>query len=102
MKFELDTNSKTVKLLEDATLGDIIEVLEKVLGNEAKRYRIITHVVNYNPVFISRPYEIWTRPFWWQNPITIYGDGGSGGTSTGTFLLEATSDTVTVTNLANN
>lgn len=102
MKFELDTNSKTVKLLEDATLGDIIGILEKVLGNEAKRYRIITHVVNYNPVFISRPYEIWQRQFWWQDHFTTCADGGFGGTSTGTFLLETTSDTVTVTNLANN
>ncbi len=99
MKFELDTNAKTVKLLEDATLGDVNEVLEKVLGDEAKQYRIITHVVNYNPVVIGRPYEIRPWPYWWQNPVTVFTDCG---TSTGNFICETTSGTVTVTNLANN
>lgn len=100
MKFELDTNAKTVKLLEDATLGDVNAVLEKVLGDEAKRYRIITHVVNYNPVVIGRPYEIRPWPYWWQNPVMVYTSTGE--TSAGTFLCETTSGTVTVTNLANN
>lgn len=107
MKFELDTNAKTVKLLEDATLGDINTILEKVLGEDAKRYRIITNVVNYNPVIIGRPYEIRPWPYWWQNPVTVYTTTGetatiSGVNPCGTFLCETTPDTVKVTNLANN
>lgn len=69
MKFELDTNAKTVKLLEDATLGDVNAVLEKVLGKEAKQYRIITNVTYYNPTFVTSPCVIRPTPFWWQSPL---------------------------------
>lgn len=96
MKFELDTNAKTVKLLEDATLGDVNAVLEKVLGDEAKRYRIITNVVNYNPVFVGRPYEIRPWPYWWQNPVTVFTECG---TTTGNFLCSTNGETLTVSHL---
>jgi hypothetical protein len=71
MKFELDTNAKTVKLLEDATLGDVNAVLEKVLGDEARQYQIITNAAYYRPVIVSRPIEIWPTRRWWDSPIWV-------------------------------
>lgn len=99
MKFELDTNAKTVKLLEDATLADVNAVLEKMLGDEAKSYRIITHMVNYNPVIINRPYEVLPYPYWWQNPVTVCTDNKPAST----FLLNTTTgcESLTVSNLSN-
>lgn len=103
MKFELDTTEKTIKLLTDATLGEINEVLGKVLGDEAKQFKIITHVVNYNPVVISRPYEIRPWPYWWQNPGPVF-TTECGVTSGTAFLCETSnvSNTITLTNLENN
>ncbi len=103
MKFELDTNAKTVKLLEEATLGDVNAVLEKVLGEDAKTYRIITNVVNYNPVIINRPYEIRPYPHWWQNPVTVTYTSNET-TSSGKYLVNTTTDgdSLMVTNLTNN
>lgn len=99
MKFELDTNAKTVKLLEDATLADVNAMLEKVLGDEARQYRIITNVVNYNPVIINQPYEVRPYPYWWQNPVT----GCTDNKLASTFLLNTTTggETLTVSNLNN-
>lgn len=69
MKFELDTNAKTVKLLEDATLGDISTVMKKVLGDEANKYRILTTVTYCNSTIVTQPIVIKPTPFWWQSPL---------------------------------
>lgn len=69
MKFELDTTAKTIKLLEDATIGQINQVLKKVLGEEADQFRIITTVTYYNPTFITQPIEIRPTRYWWQSPF---------------------------------
>jgi len=107
MKFELDTNAKTVKLLDDATLGEVSEVLKKVLGDEAKEYRLIT-TVNHNPVYVGRPYVVDPYVRWWGSPIYY---GGTTTTFTGseittsssaTFVCETgTNGCLTVTNTAN-
>lgn len=68
MKFELDTNAKTVKLLEEATLGQINEVMKRVLGEEADQFRIITNVT-YNPIFVTQPVVIRPTRYWWESPI---------------------------------
>ncbi len=94
MKFELDTTAKTVKLLSNATLGEVNEVLKKILGKDADQFCIITTVVNYNPVVIGQKY-------WWPNatPITV-----PCLTITGNALLceTTTGNTLIVSELANN
>lgn len=69
MKFELDTTAKTVKLLTDATLGQINEVMKRVLGEEADQFLLITNVTYYNPTFVTQPLVIRPTPFWWQSPV---------------------------------
>lgn len=106
MKFELDTAAKTVKLLGDATLGEVNEILEKVLGDEAKNYRLITTATNYNPIWISQPYVIPPYVRWWADPVYCGTSTGTtlttGNTGTSTaFLCETGSNGITVTNLSN-
>lgn len=110
MKFELDTKAKTVKLLDDATLGEVTEVLEKVLGSEAKEYRLITTVANYNPVFVGRPYIVEPYVRWWTSPIYCGGTtsglitltGGTDTSSSATYVCETGANgCLTVTNTSN-
>ncbi len=104
MKFELDTKSKTVKLLDDATLGEVNEVLEKVLGGESKEYRLITTVTNYAPIYLGRPYVVDPYVRWWGNPIYCGSTTATLTTSepSGTYVCETgTNGSLTVTNTSN-
>lgn len=112
MKFELDTKAKTVKLLGDATLGEVNEVLEKVLGSESRKYRLITTVTNYNPVYVGRPYIVDPYVRWWEYPVYYGGTTATstdanltlagGGTTTGIFVCETgAGGCLTVTNTSN-
>lgn len=86
MKFELDTSAKTVKLLEDATLGEVSEVLDKLLGEEAKKFKIVTVVNNYNPVVVGQPYYVLYRP-WWLSGGRYVTTGGA--TTGGAITLQS-------------
>lgn len=112
MKFELDTKAKTVKLLDDATLGEVNELLEKVLGGEAKKYRLVTTVTNYNPVYVGRPYIVDPYVRWWGSPVYCGGTTATysgaditltvGASSSGTYVCETgTNGYLTVTNISN-
>lgn len=79
MKIQLDTNSKTIKLDESVNLGELQEVLEKILpNNKWKNYKLETNTIinNWsNPIVIDRypynPYPWWsTQPYVVTNEVT--------------------------------
>jgi len=69
MKIQLDTNFKIIKLDESVNLGELQELLEKILpNNEWKNYKLETNTIinNWsNPIIIDRyPYNPYPYPWW--------------------------------------
>ncbi len=58
MKIEIDTNKKTIKILEEVSFNELITKLDKMLGlDEQKEYKLIPYIdpyffpyVPYNPI----------------------------------------------------
>lgn len=71
MKLQLDTNTKTIRLEETVNLGDLQDMLGKILpNNEWRQYKLEMAVIKEwsNPVIIERYRD---RPFypWWQTSL---------------------------------
>lgn len=56
MKLQINTDRKTIKLDDNTNIGKLIEILEKMLGEDYKKYNIINDIYTYYP---------------WVNPIII-------------------------------
>jgi hypothetical protein len=81
MKLQIDTNKKTIQIIEDINLGELIKALKGMLGEDYKEYLLLNGNMTYtyypwiNPIII--PYSIPTWP-----SITC---------STGTYNVEVVS-----------
>lgn len=71
MKIQLDTNTKTIKVEETVNLGELIELLKKMLPNgEWKDFGLDTQTtINWTPNPIQ-PYQP-VYP-WWDQPWITY------------------------------
>lgn len=70
MKIQLDTKSKTIRLDEAVNLGELQELLDKVLPGEWKSYKLEPAFIQWqNPIIIERHYPRRTYP-WWGTEIS--------------------------------
>ena len=79
MKLQIDTKEKTIKIAENAKLGELIKVLDKLLPKEWKEYTLESNcIVNwtYYPVY---PWT-WSQP-WRIGDVTYTTHGESVGGS---------------------
>lgn len=70
MKIQLDTTEKTIKVEEAVNLGELMEVIEKVLP-DWKDYKISPTVINHfaSPIIIrERRYDPYYP--WWQSQLS--------------------------------
>ena len=77
MKIQIDTNNKTVEVLEDINLALLVKALKVMLGNDYDKYTFIiynryTYYPWINP--ISVPY-VPSSPYPYTWPTTICGTG---------------------------
>lgn len=102
MKIQIDTTLKTIKLEESANLGELAEILNKLLPNNLwKEYKLETNTIINNwtsPTIIYRdrwPYYM-SAP-WFNNEILItcntgtagnYNTGNTFTTTSGVYNLE--------------
>jgi hypothetical protein len=69
MKIQLDTEKKTVKVLEDVELGKLIKALKKLLREDYNEFTLISYeYTSYipwiNPIIIE-PWKPYTPPYYW-------------------------------------
>lgn len=91
MKIQVDIDNKTITIIDDVNLGDLIRSLSKLFPEEDWNKFTLLHRNMHTP-----PYHNPDINFpWMQNPITTY--GGSGTTTIqhypGTFTLQGTNTT---------
>lgn len=74
MKLQLDTNTKTIRIEESVNLGELTEMLAKILPKDWKDYKIETTVIqNYAaPIIIERHRPYRTLPWWECQPTVTY------------------------------
>lgn len=76
MRIQLDTNLKTIKLEESANLGELAEILNKLLpNNEWKNYKLETNTITNtwnNPTIIYRDRWSYNDYLPWYVPSTTY------------------------------
>lgn len=78
MKLQLDTKLKTIKIEETVNLGELTEMLEKLLPFGAWKEFTLEATIIHNwssPIVIDKyqPYVPYQNP-WWQNPYMGSGD----------------------------
>lgn len=74
MKIQLDTTSKVIRLEESVNLGELQEILEKLLPNDSwKEFKLEPMVISKwsNPIVIDRYRPSFPYP-WWQQPSILY------------------------------
>ncbi len=71
MKLQLNTTDKTVTLEEAVKIGDLTDILEKLLPGEWKTYTVNTNTsINWgNPIIIREYPKYPSYPYWWNSPI---------------------------------
>ena len=74
MKFEIDTENKTIKLQEDVKLSDLVQELKGLLDKDWENYTLIMderveYVYTSNPTITPPPIPPITDP---NNPPNIY------------------------------
>jgi hypothetical protein len=76
MKLQLNTTDKTVTLEEAVKVGDLTDILEKLLPGEWKTYTIKTNTTfNWgNPIIIREYPQYPSYPYWWTSPIYSNGE----------------------------
>ena len=75
MKIQLDTEKKTVKVLEDVELGKLIKLLKNLLGEDYNKFTLMSYeYTSYipwiNPIIIE-PWKPYTPYYTW---LTTTGD----------------------------
>jgi|WetSurSiteA1Bulk_404760.scaffolds.fasta_scaffold45117_3 hypothetical protein len=77
MKLQIDTDLRIIKIEELINFGELIEVLEKLLPNQWKEYKLETGTIIYwtNPIQIIpiEPYRPY--PYYPQWPIITCNSG---------------------------
>lgn len=69
MKIQIDTDVKTIKVMEDVKLTDLIKAIKNLFPNdEWLEYKLETNTVihNWNYPIIVNPYSHRPHPWWWQ------------------------------------
>ena len=85
MKIEIDTKSKTIKVLDEGNLGEIVSELESLLGKKWKEYKLIQKTEYITTPYVPfdgpgiqppnpLPYSPTTDPDWLWRPGTIMYD----------------------------
>lgn len=73
MKIQIDTSLKIIKVEESVNFGELVDMLEKLLPNDWKQYKLETGTIIYwtNPIQVI-PYQPY-QPILptWQLPATI-------------------------------
>ena len=63
MKLQIDTTEKTIKVLEDIPLGELLSAIKKLLPeDEWEKYKLQTNIYQYQPYYpVLTPYApTWT------------------------------------------
>jgi hypothetical protein len=84
MKIQIDTKGKTVKLMENYPIKDVLKELKKIV-DDWDDYTLIAYEEKWNY------YPSWTPPYIPPYEVTCYG-------ATGTIDMKYNDDTLTVTN----
>lgn len=108
MKFQIDTNLKTIKLEEKALLKEVLDIMKAMFPDDWKEYTIET-----NTVINWLPYERikYVSPWWDLQPY--YSNGGyvltncegtlnQGYNSTGSYITSCNGDTPNIINVETN
>ena len=69
MKLQIDTEKKTVKVLEDVELGKLIKALKKLFGEDYDEFTLVSYEYSsyipwINPIIIE-PWRPYTPPYYW-------------------------------------
>jgi hypothetical protein len=70
MKIQIDTDKKTIKVLENVKLGKLINLLKNLLGKDYEEYLLESGEIQYiywqNPIYIPTTWPYWGTgdPFW--------------------------------------
>ena len=77
MKLQLDTTNQLIKVEETVNLGELTEVLERLLPyGKWKEFKLETQtVINWNNPIVIEPYRPYT-PTWWYQPWITCGTNG--------------------------
>jgi hypothetical protein len=67
MKIQIDSEKKTVKILEDANLNKLVKFLKHILGDDYEEYTFIASDYTY---WAEYPWYIYSTP--WTTPIQPY------------------------------
>lgn len=76
MKIQLDTTNKIVKIEESVNLNELFELLNKILPEVWKEFKleVNTTITWGNPIIIEK-YPIYPSYPWWQQPTVSYTTG---------------------------
>jgi hypothetical protein len=74
MKFQIDTNLKTIKLEEKALLKDVLDIMKAMFPDDWKEYSIETNcIISWNsPTYVFPKRTIWDLQPYWYNTIGGY------------------------------
>jgi hypothetical protein len=72
MKIQIDTNRKTVQVLDDVNLLQLIEFLKGLLKEDFEKYTFVSSERDY-PIYpwVYPIYIPYTQPYVWPNPTYI-------------------------------
>lgn len=92
MKLQLDTTTKTIKIEADVVLSELMELLDKILPGEWKKYTLQTNttITNWSYPLIIKEYikEQKTYP-WYGDNNRFYCSTSNTQLKTGTYNIEA-------------
>jgi hypothetical protein len=74
MKIQLDTTAKTIKVEEEVNLGELFDMLSKLLPDDLwKEYSVETNttITWSSPIYIER--TVYPQPYWYGQPWITYG-----------------------------
>jgi len=95
MKFQIDTNLKTIKLEEKALLKDVLDIMKAMFPNDWKEYTIETNTiinwVNYPTIRYVKPW--WDLQPYWINGYTYNNLANNIGQTNNISLADLTSKT---------
>jgi len=88
MKIQIDTNKKTIQVLGNVKLDELIELLKSMLGESYKEYLLINEQISY-------PYQPWINPIIlpYYVPYTPTNPWPTITCNTGTYNLELQENT---------
>ena len=108
MKFQIDTNLKTIKLEEKALLKEVLDIMKAMFPDDWKEYMLETNcIINWSfPTYVLPKRTNWDLQPYWTNTI-----GGDRGLNTNynkyldlsnTYTTSCNSDTSNIINVEKN